>query len=135
MFFQYTQNNSYGTFDYDEEAGIGPYVIVEADDAVGADWRAERIGLYFDGEGDCPCCGNRWSSAHLAWWAATPGDRVPSIYGEPVAENYVQAPKDSSVKGIRAEHKYELFIHYIEGDRIEGWSAKPNTGERREPGD
>lgn len=134
-FFTYVQNNSYGTFDYDGDAGIAPYVIMEAEDAGWSDVKAKRVGLYFDGEGDCPCCGDRWYEANsYGNWGGKTGDEVPSIYQTPVSENYVQAPKDPSVYGIRADHEYEVFVHYADG-RIEGWSAKPPSAERREPGD
>ncbi len=135
-FFTYVQNNSYGSFDYDEDAGIAPYVIMEAEDAGWSDVKAKRVGLYFDGcaDGvDCECCGDRWYPAD-AFWKGDESDEVPSIYQTPVSENYVQAPKAPSVHGIRAEHKYEVFVHYNDG-RIEGWSAIPNGEERREAGD
>jgi hypothetical protein len=61
--FEYDQNNSGGVFDHQPEAGIGYAVWVQARNAAEADARAEGIGLYFDGEGDCSCCGDRWSSA------------------------------------------------------------------------
>lgn len=63
-FFTYDQNNSGGGYTRDDEAGIGERVIVEADTAEEANERAERIGLYFDGDGDCDCCGNRWSMTY-----------------------------------------------------------------------
>jgi hypothetical protein len=62
-FFHYRQNNSGGSFDYDDARGIGIDVWVEAMDPMQADDRAERIGLYWNGcdDGrDCPCCGDRW---------------------------------------------------------------------------
>lgn len=80
-FFTYNQNNSGGSFDYSDD-GISHYVIIEADTAAEANARAERIGLYFDGEGDCSCCGDRWSEA----WEDD-GDDVPSVYGEPILEH------------------------------------------------
>ena len=58
MFYEFIQNNSGGTFIYDEQKGISYSVIVEADSENDAITRAEQIGLYFDGKGDCPCCGN-----------------------------------------------------------------------------
>ncbi|MFE4367966.1 MULTISPECIES: DUF7296 family protein [unclassified Streptomyces] len=58
-FYEFHQNNSGGGFDYDEDNGISVYVIIEAGSADVANARAEKIGLYFDGEGDCPCCGDR----------------------------------------------------------------------------
>lgn len=65
-FFEYCQNNSGGSFDIDDERGIGVKVWIEATSAEDADRRAEAIGIYFDGcdKGmDCDCCGDRWSTA------------------------------------------------------------------------
>lgn len=62
-FFAFRQNNSFGSFDHDPEAGIGLTVWIEALDHVHANERAEAIGLYFygcDNGTDCPCCGDRW---------------------------------------------------------------------------
>lgn len=62
-FFEFKQNNSGGTFDIDDNAGIGPCVWIEAIDVDDAARRAETIGIYFDGveDGrDCDCCGDRW---------------------------------------------------------------------------
>jgi hypothetical protein len=66
-FFEFYQNNSGGSFDIDDERGIGARVWIEAVDADHANSRAEDIGIYFDGvmSGyDCECCGDRW---HSAW--------------------------------------------------------------------
>ncbi len=63
-FFNYRQNNSGGSFVIDEARGLSINVWIEAIDSAHANSRAESIGLYFDGEGDCPCCGNRWYSAY-----------------------------------------------------------------------
>ena len=58
MFYVYRQNNSGGSF---RPPAIN--VIVEAPSAAEADTIAEGLGLYFDGAGDCPCCGDRWYNA------------------------------------------------------------------------
>lgn len=76
MFYTYTQNNSAGVFITDHPEGLSHYVIIEADNAREANYRAERIGLYFDGSLDCPCCGARWSEM----WDGE-GDLEPLIYG------------------------------------------------------
>ena len=57
-FFIYRQNNSGGSF-------IGPALIVgvTAPDAATADRLASEHGVYFDGAGDCDCCGTRWQEA------------------------------------------------------------------------
>lgn len=79
-FYHYHQNNSGGVFHYDHDRGLSENVIVEAQSAAEADDRAERIGLYFDGSGDCDCCGSRWSSMDNGW--SQEGDDVPKIYGD-----------------------------------------------------
>lgn len=59
----FTQNNSGGSFDFDEKSGITHYVFIEAKDYKDANERAQNIGIYFNGcdEGlDCECCGDRW---------------------------------------------------------------------------
>jgi hypothetical protein len=87
MFFTFTQNNSGGFFDEDEEKGIGHYVIVEANSAEEANTRAESIGIYFNGcdDGlDCDCCGDRWSPT----WSSE-GEKTPMIYGEPAKDAFV----------------------------------------------
>lgn len=80
MFYDYRQNNSGGSFYLDET--VGHSVIVEAEDYEQANKRAKEIGLYFDGAGDCPCCGNRWYAKR----GRSEGDETPSIYGEPIGE-------------------------------------------------
>jgi|TARA_R110000764_G_scaffold56963_2_gene124176 hypothetical protein len=57
MWYDFRQNNSGGYFN-------GPkYVLVEADGYEEANAMAEKVGVYFDGTGDCPRCGPRWSMA------------------------------------------------------------------------
>lgn len=107
-FFAYRQNNSGGGFDYDERAGISCFVIVEADSYEEANSIATGIGLYFDGQGDCSCCGDRWSEL----WSGD-GDEIPSIYGEPAGEYLDQEYSHKWMKG------YEGFVHYKDG-RVEG---------------
>ncbi|WDM16709.1 hypothetical protein J3S85_37725 [Streptomyces lavenduligriseus] len=109
MFFTFDQNNSGGVFDIDTAAGISAYVIVEADTAEEANERAESIGLYFDGEGDCSCCGGRWS----AQWSSDKGDEVPSIYGEPV-QDY-----DFRYRWMDGDNP-EAFVHFADG-RVQGY--------------
>jgi hypothetical protein len=102
-FYHFSQNNTGGSFDFDESRGITHNVIVEAIDYNHANTRAEDIGVYFDGMGDCECCGNRWYSQ----WDDTEGTNVPSIYGEPV-ESQV------SMMAWMAPGK-EIVVHYLDG--------------------
>lgn len=106
MWFTYTQNNSYGTFDIDTDAGITVKVIIEADDHNEANDRAEKIGLYFYGGQDCPCCGYRWSEA----WSDD-GDEFPSLYGVPLIET-------EPSRFTWAGDEPEIFIHPKEGEPL-----------------
>lgn len=99
-FYTYNQNNSGGGFDHDEVAGIGYMVIVEAYNVKQANALAESIGLYFDGYGDCPCCGNRW---HEAW--RDEGTDEPSSYGRPL---------DLSGEG-NLNWGIPSYVHYLDG--------------------
>lgn len=61
-FFEFSQNNSGGSFD-----GFARFVFIQARNADDANARAEKLGLYFDGceNGiDCDCCGDRWSRVY-----------------------------------------------------------------------
>jgi hypothetical protein len=61
--YEYRQNNSGGTYHIDHERGISCIVLIEAESPARANYHAESIGLYFGGEGDCQCCGDRWYEA------------------------------------------------------------------------
>lgn len=79
-FFNFSQNNSGGSFHVDDERGIGPELWIEATDYHHANARAEQIGLYWDGVDagiDCSCCGDRW---HPAW---DPYQGLPSPAPDP----------------------------------------------------
>lgn len=98
MFYRYRQNNSGGLVDFNEKRGISVNVIVEAPNLLMANAKAEDIGLYFDGEGDCECCGNRWSTP----WD-TDGTEEPDI-------------KEGSYYTKWMKEKPEGFIHYLNGE-------------------
>lgn len=104
-FFGFTQNNSGGRFSFYPESGVSHYVIIEAHSADEANRKAEEIGLYFDGYGDCECCGDRWNSTYGK------GDVVPSIYGEPY-ERVRFGPYPLHMKWIDGP---EGYIHYADG--------------------
>ena len=105
MFFTYNQNNSGGEFIFDKDRGITHFVIVEADSPQDADDRAEKIGLYFDGYGDCPCCGYRWYSQ----FSSEEGDEEPSIYG--------RHPRDfvEKKKVVWMDEGFEVAVHHKDG--------------------
>lgn len=61
MFYQFSQNNSWGSFI--ENDNVWEYVFIEAASSEEANDKAESIGIYFDGcetESDCECCWDRW---------------------------------------------------------------------------
>ena len=108
MFYEYNQNNSGGSFDFDAIAGISHFVIVEANSPKQADALAEGIGLYFNGvdEGrDCDCCGDRW---HPQW--RDDGMDAPRIYGFEVG-----ADKPYHSTWLWMKDQPEAFIHYLDG--------------------
>ena len=109
-FFQFNQNNSGGSFDHDESAGIGYAVIIEAQDSENANEIAERIGLYFDGvsnERDCECCGDRWYLAH-----EDDGKDEPCHYDTPIKEATNKTGIFDGWWGL------PIYVHYLDG-RIE----------------
>lgn len=78
MWFEYSQNNSGGSHQYDDTAGISEWVFIEADSAKAADETARSIGIYFDGvdqDMDCGCCGDRWHP-NEGTWDAIPFDQL-----------------------------------------------------------
>lgn len=105
MFFEFDQNNSFGKFDIDHKRGISTFVIVEADDFEEANYRAGRIGLYFDGQGDCPCCGNRWGKK----CEYDDGDEHPEHWGQDVSDHLYR----SRYHGIGTdETRIVGYIHF-----------------------
>lgn len=110
MFYTFHQNNSGGGFTHREVDGIGYMVVVEANDKDHAISRAQDIGLYFDGYGDCECCGNRWSTY-------IEGTEVPTSYGAAL------------VLDDTGEKNWGLYsyVHYLDGRvlRISGDTAQP----------
>lgn len=109
MFFCFNQNNSGGSFVFNEKAGLTHYVVIEAPNASAATAKAELIGIYFNGcdDGvDCPCCGDRWSDL----W--DDGKDSP-------AASVGYAPYTFFMKSGK-----EMAVHYLDG-RIE-WFGKDN---------
>lgn len=59
--FEFTQNNSGGSFDVDDK--VCHRLFIEAKSFNDAVEKAEELGCYWDGVDkgiDCPCCGDRW---------------------------------------------------------------------------
>ena len=106
MFYTYSQNNSGGSFVF--RRGISVFVIVEADSAAEANVRAEQIGLYFGGEGDCECCGDRW----YPYSSTAKGDKWPSLHGKRVTTKATAETLSLFIKWAKGP---EVFIHYKDG--------------------
>lgn len=102
-FYTYDQNNSGGTFHFDADKGISVKVIVQALDAEEANFRAKRIGLYFDGSGDCSCCGDRWYEQ----WGDS-GFDTPMIYQGCTIRDWMSG--QHFMKWMEPDQP-ELFIH------------------------
>jgi hypothetical protein len=110
MFFHFPQNNSGGSFVFNEEAGITHHVFIEAQSADEALRQAEEIGIYFNGiesGRDCDCCGDRWYSITLD----DEGNTEPLLYGNSVLSE--------GVKDISAWMKpgYEICVHFADGTK------------------
>ncbi|MNK14413.1 hypothetical protein D3C87_325360 [compost metagenome] len=99
MFYTYRQNNSGGNFVVDDSVTYN--VIIESNNAAQANTLAQSVGLYFGGGWDCPCCGDRWSSA----WDDE-GDAEPMVYGTPVKEY-----KEFWARGIDPQ----IYVYYLDG--------------------
>lgn len=115
MFYEFRQNNSGGSFHFDHNRGISVLVVIEAQDLREAVYRAERLGLYFDGveDGlDCECCGDRW---YAPW--KDEGSEVPSQYGQPLKDGFATA--NGGWGGWAEKGKPEAYIHYLDG-QVEG---------------
>lgn len=105
MFYHFNQNNSGGSFDFDESQGITHHVIIEADKAAYANADAESLGMDFSGAYDCPCCGNRWSEVD-----EYDGKEEPHIYGNPVKDHI-----EDRFFSRWMEPGKEICIHYKDG--------------------
>lgn len=113
-FFEFSQNNSGGSFHVDEH--VTHRVLIEADTEEEAIRKGEELGMYWDGceNGiDCPCCGDRWSTP----W----GEKIfPFTYGtfskqeaEEVAEKYkFEISKSDKRYG---KDRYDVIISTPEG--------------------
>lgn len=101
-FFEYSQNNSGGFFEVDEDVSYNVYI--EADSAEEANRKAEEVGIYFDGceKGlDCECCGDRWYEA----WDNEKGTDTPTLYGVPLDE------------AIKRLYRKEAIVYYKDGTK------------------
>jgi hypothetical protein len=106
-FFSYRQNNSWGYF---KSPAI--HIIIEALDPKDADNRAEELGAYFGGSGDCPCCGDRWYPTHK-----TEADDEPLVYGDTPQEYMTR----KTFKWGRDKYP-EILVRYINGREVRYWN-------------
>lgn len=124
-FYTYRQNNSGGSFAFDDKRGISVDVVIEAGSESEARNKAQAIGIYFDGCStgqDCSCCGDRWSDYPDCdnQPKAQPGDLFPA-QDDPAQPFWMHKWME--------EGKPEGFIHYLDG-RVEGFWAE--TAERKD---
>ena len=112
MFYTFDQNNSGGAFVHVPNA-LTQKVIIEADSTYEANLIGESLGMYFDGDGDCSCCGFRWYEA----WSDDEGTETPEIYGEPV-EAYGSSPR--FIDWMNGDPY--AYVHYADG-RVESFTA------------
>lgn len=105
-FYHFRQNNSGGSFVYDEADGLSVNVYIEAESAEDANEKMlEKIGE-FDSVYDCPCCGSRWYPADEDDYTCT-SSTVP-------VENEVMSDEFFRVKWMD-NGKPETFVHLIDG--------------------
>lgn len=115
--FEYDQNNSGGSFVINDERGLGPRVYIQAHSHIEANAIAETKGIYFDGEGDCECCGNRWHEVYgdgeenlmldyydFSWYTKVflhhYGDKLETL-----------TAKESLTKGMLSESEFAKIRH------------------------
>jgi hypothetical protein len=101
------QNNARGIFDFNEEYGIGHYLIIECLDVNDFENRFECIINSYPNRGpECSCCGARWST----WLDENELTDEPSIYGNTDLSDY------KSDMFSREDHM-NICIHYIDGTK------------------
>lgn len=146
MFFVYHQNNSGGSFEVNND--VGHEVIIEADTMLEANFKAQQIGIYFNGIAagyDCDCCGDRWYD-HPSRYDKCP---TPESFVHELSFNHVERivyyfddgrkeVHDLDVKAIQEEAEKErlkdvkpLWVSFIYNsgsytEPVELWPAKFN---------
>lgn len=114
MFYEFSQNNSGGSFDVDDK--VCHRLFIEADNLSEAIFKAEQLGCYWYGVAsgiDCPCCGDRWSKP----WDEE-GETFPKDYS---------ATDFSSLSSWHMKYdKYEIIKepHLREGYMIKSYVGK-----------
>lgn len=116
MFFHFNQNNTGGSFTFDEARGLTHHMVIEAADSSDANTRALELGLYFNGvqDGmDCGCCGDRWYETY------SDGDEVPKVY------HCILGEKDTGSVWKWMPEGRETCVHYLDGRKV--WYNADNT--------
>lgn len=115
MFFEYRQNNSGGSFVYNDK--LCKWMFVEADTVDEANAFAENLGCYWNGVAknmDCECCGDRW---YKPWG----GTEFPLDYGDGTMfanpEEYCQYLVDEY--GYSRKDQVEARVFYKDGRVVE----------------
>jgi hypothetical protein len=115
--YEYRQNNSGGSFDYSDE--VSNFVLIEASSVAEANYKAESIGVYFNGVGDrgvdCICCGDRWSEQYEAMTEFTTYRFRNGAYGGTThadVRGYAQALADND---SWANGKPAVIVYFADG--------------------
>lgn len=123
FWYEYSQNNSGGRFDIDDNVSIR--VLIQAEDKYAANRKAEAVGLYFDGcyEGrDCDCCGDRWSEAWNAIEAFSvyswKDGRTTKTYDSVM--DYAQALADED---DWAGKQHSVVVYFANGAKTKFWNS------------
>lgn len=105
-FFHFSQNNSGGSFDLNEESGITHHVIIEAENSSKANQiMGELINDCWEGGdgGYCSCCGERWHEQY----SGDDGTDEPMVYN--------LKPEDH--EDFFMEKGKSVCIHYADGKK------------------
>lgn len=108
MFYLYSQNNSGGGWDTDEN--LAHRVVIEATSLNLANGKAQEMGIYFDGVEsgyDCECCGDRWYDPE---GMGISNDELV-VYTQDLANKYGWTSPD-------------VIIHYQDGTKQEIYTNK-----------
>ena len=111
LYYTFAQNNSGGSYDYNEN--YGEFTIIAAKSVEEANAIAEKLGIYFDGceKGlDCECCGDRWFRVE-SYDAAS----APQIYDQSVADYLIDRPDT------------RVVIHYPGARPVGIWGCGDNS--------
>lgn len=95
-FYQFSQNNSGGSFDSDDK--LCHRLIIEANDEDQATSIAESLGCYWNGVDkglDCECCGDRWDNYP---------DEIKIDKGYPISEY------NSNLEYVKEKYKNFSFL-------------------------